>query len=747
MTEGAPSSGDGWFSGLLFGTSTETAPVCAVAPGHRGIDVLIEDDRIHVDVDALAEVSGLFLQVQGSGDMECPLDDFPGGGANLKQILGVLTRNEELVVTDENAIQLFEAAWLLECPCLYDEVVGSSYMRLLSSRRKVAVLELLLPFTQESRPSESTNPVPACGRVQELVTPNSVGGLTPEGFVRSFALETKMWQRTERASIELCSQLDSGDLILSPRLAFGSLRVSCEILRLYRRRQEESGFVSSALNPVSQMWKNLTDKPLVNSVAWDEHHFALFCMRKRLEAEPRQEGDENWDKDIQDLPGDLCESVPDTVLLAISDLLEYVSVDRALPNWTALLIRMLLLRGRSDEARHFFAEAFARSHHVQALSWRKDAVVPAAWLSDVAMHAEACRALLRILGRYVEMDAADLCDLIEDVLLAKFLNTPHCASVLLVSKVVNDIVGACFDAARKTADFSGERCPEHWEGQHVLWRLHDVGKRLFRAAFVAQRGFLPHTWPDPLDPLDQAPEFWDGGVGACEEVHTQEPPPCSLAPLIIQVAGRCLWDEGLLKIELLTPVMDTGRASPAGPILHYGRQAIMRHLWSEELYCAIPHLKFLWELACWPLCEDPGLIREAFEYLKGVQRDLHSVGGSWSLEAQEALFQMFGALDVARLSGQALLSPWVPAQVYAVLLLVQQQPAEQLHAELQQEVVSTTESLRSVNRNCAKLTNRLNIVEQRTVINKSQIADVTMAIEEYKHMKELHGLDRAAGAR
>jgi len=206
---------------------------------------------------------------------------------------------------------------------------------------------------------------------------------------------------------------------------------------------------------------------------------------------------------------------------------------------------------------------------------------------------------------------------------------------------------------------------------------------------------------------------------------------CSLEPLVIPVTGRCLWDEGLLEIELLHETTGEADGRPHELALHFARQVIMRHLWYRHSgrYCEIPRLKALWELACWPLCDHAGLIREALEYLKGASRELQAYGASWCPEYEEALFQMCTALDTSRLPGQALLSPWVPGQVQAVRHLVQQQPAEQFHAELQQEVITAMENLKSINAQCAKLSNRLNIVEQRTIINKSQIKDAISAIE------------------
>lgn len=780
-------------SSLFFGTQQTGPAAPEVKAGNRAIDVTVEGQTLRVDVDALADVSGLFLQVQSQEESECSLEDFPGGFAAFRQMVNVITSPKEqgtIPVTEGNVLQLFEAAWLLECPRIFDEIMASPYMRSLSSRRKVELLETLLPFTSASNPIE--------GFVQERSVNDDLVSI--DEFMRTFLLETKMWQRSERAAIELCSQLDANDFVLGPRLATGSLRVSCEILRLHQKRDEEAGFVSSALLPVTALWKNLTDKPLKAKVSWDAHLFALHCMRKRLvssqDSDPSgaQAMPVEHQEDAQakaDIPGDVCDSVEDSKLLSVAELVSYVDVQRAPPNWACLIVRALLLSGRTVQARWAFGETFPSGPKVQQLAWKKPTAVPVVWLSDVADHLEAARGLLRVLSSFRDMDANELCDIVEDVLLEQFLPLKHCAPVVLASELVNDIVGACFEAGLKAqlprkdgqvdalagniytnGDSSGSRvegdakdhavgerqtrCPSHWEGQHVLWRLHHVGIRLFKAAFVAQCGFLPHTWPDCLGEAEPAtsdgvqqeikqPVTPSTRLSSKEEMlRCQEEPACQLEPLVIKVSGECLWDEELLKLELLNPVMDLGRACPSEPILHFGRQVIMRHLWYgyRGIYCDIKKLAVLWELACWPLCEDATLIREALEYLKGTYRELHACGGSWSPEFEDIVFKMFAALDLSRLPGQALLSPWVPPQVQMVRLLVQQQPAEQFHAELQHEVASASESLKSINQQCSRLSNKLNIVEQRTVINKSQISDAIVVIEEHQRRRTEAALPR-----
>jgi len=747
-----------WFFG-----GTEPPPVdLLVAEGHQSVDVLIDGQAVQVDVDVLAESSGLFLQLQMTSTKDCPLEDFPGGVSVFRQIAEVLMSPDgtrRLSVTDENMLSFLEAAWLLECPRIFDKVMDSPFTQALSSRRKAELLEHLLPFTQASCPAaKAGSEHDDCTSMQVV----SGDGSSPDGhvdFMRIFLVETRLWHKTEQAALQLANQLDTGDFVLGPRLVTGSLRMCCELLRLHQARASETGFLASAFQPVSAMWKNLTDMPLRTQVAWDSHLFALVCIRKRLTTEASVDAavegmfaEDAEDAEARaDIPEELCASVEDDVLLGLGELAGYVQIQRASPNWMALLVRTLILNDRLSDAQAAFASSFARSKQVQELAWKgrpNRPLVPVAWLADVAEEPEASRVLLRVLARYREMDAEEFCDILENVLLARFMPiSAHCAPMIFASELVDGIVGACFDAARKartsagTAAVSDGRCPAHWAGQHVLQRLAGVGARLFTAAFVPQCGFLPHKWPDALSEAggsSTARDILDAAASSPSQPREVDK-LFSPEPLVIEVTGHCLWDEGLLSISLLQESMFAGRAAPPDRMLslHYGRQVVMRHLWygHNGTYCPIPRLEKLWELASWPLCEDAGLIREAFEYLKGASRELQASGGNWCPQHEEALFRMFGALDLCRLQAQALLSPWVPVQVHAVRLLVQQEPAELIHSDLQEEVANAKESLKSVNAQCMKLSNKLNIVEQRTVINKSQISDAIVSIEEHQRKK------------
>ena len=501
------------------------------------------------------------------------------------------------------------------------------------------------------------------------------------------------------------------------------------------------------------------DKPLRAKVSWDSHLFALRCMRRRLAAaappslasrsNAEMAGELKEDEQAHtDIPMELCETAQDSTLICFVELVGFVDVERLFPNWSALLIRTLLLldppgettsAGYPMQARKMFKATFAGSILVQRLAWHPPAPVPPAWLADVVAHPDASKALLRVLARYRVMEAEEFCDLVEHVLLSQFLSWGHCNDTILKSELVNELVGACLDAGRKSAALPGNvipalgerRCPSHWAGQHVLWRLEHLGRRLFDVAFVFQQGFLPHSWPDCLDGDCHAEP------GPVLRVVAAEDDVCCPQPQVVEVEGTCLWDEGLLTIPLLRPTMMEGRALTDKPILHYGRQVIMRHLWYKHsgTYCEVPKLKSLWDLACWSLCEDASLIRQALEYLKGTYRELCGPGGSWTADCEEAIFQMFLAIDLSVLPIQALQSPWVPVQVQTVRLFVQQQPADRFHEELQQEVARATEHLESISLQCSKLSERLNVVEQRTVMNKSQISEASVALEEHQRRK------------
>lgn len=256
---------------FFFGSAADGRNPPSIGDGHKTVEVIIDDEHLQVDVDVLAEVSGLFLQIQSTDAKDCPLREFPGGLERFRSIVGFLIDNDALTVVEDTVLDLLEATWLLECPSLLDGVMQSSFVTSLSSRRRVEILEHLLPYTAASSPADSEHAIESLdtstrdtlGNWDEhgVASPNDSEAMPPslacKQFLRLFHFETLMWQTTEKAALTLASQLDSGDFILGPRLATGSLRVCSELLRLRRLREEESGFVSTAIQPVSALWKNL----------------------------------------------------------------------------------------------------------------------------------------------------------------------------------------------------------------------------------------------------------------------------------------------------------------------------------------------------------------------------------------------------------------------------------------------------------------------------------------------------------
>ena len=117
---------------------TAAAPP-SIGDGHKTVEVIIDDEHLQVDVDVLAEVSGLFLQIQSTDAKDCPLREFPGGLERFRSIVGFLIDNDALTVVEDTVLDLLEATWLLECPSLLDGVMQSSFVTSLSSRRRVEI--------------------------------------------------------------------------------------------------------------------------------------------------------------------------------------------------------------------------------------------------------------------------------------------------------------------------------------------------------------------------------------------------------------------------------------------------------------------------------------------------------------------------------------------------------------------------------------------------------------------------------
>merc|ERR1719324_184525 len=126
------------------------------------------------------------------------------------------------------------------------------------------------------------------------------------------------------------------------------------------------------------------------------------------------------------------------------------------------------------------------------------------------------------------MEYADLCDLLEGVLLGVFADTEDGKSIVLSSQLVNDIVGFCFS----TYNSAGAAAAP------TVHRLHGVGIKLFNEAFIPQKGFLPQE------------SIQSGTTG---NIHLEI--PFSSDPIVLNVSGSCLWDKkGILDVSLLRAV-------------------------------------------------------------------------------------------------------------------------------------------------------------------------------------------------
>lgn len=874
--------------GWLYGptTTSEHEYLDFIPDEHRPVDVIVDETSVKVDVNIMAEVSGLFLQLKSTSAESCPLDNFPGGLETFEHIRRFFASRVfdsdaegrpnpyQFHVNERNLRNLFEAAWLLECPKLIEELLSSAYVTGLSSRHAADVLEHVLPFTS------------IYGYRGRTCQPDGPPMTIEEEMA---ILETKMIDITEKAAVVLASRLDLSDLVLGPRLSTGSLNISCELLRLQRERQEEMGFVSSSFESVSSVWKNWTDKPLRATIIWDPHLYALQSMRKCLlpfdgnihgqDPLPKAIEEEAEDeKAHQDISPSLCEAAPDATLHCFADLVDFVDVNRAPTNWQALLVRTLIVIGRIDDARATFASTFPTSQATVRLACKPvepggKPLVPVAWLGDVASHSEVACVLLKLLSGYQNADFGETCGIVDGVLLNNFMEHPENANIVLASSLVYDIVGACLAAGCKanllagrkrvflanhgTQMLAGEerenedgmvgsaravvngrepdcepvpdvqngpanaassgvvdenanvqnlnceerdptspagsesgswntsdipmvddlgpfsqldalssRCPSKWVSLRDLRRFRALGVRLFEASFVHQCGYVPHTWPRNLvtqvarsrsnsdedadsDPIQSEQSVLDASDDQDKYLEAEEIPPCRPEPTIVSMSGQCLWEEGLLKIDMLEPILRKAGGSKQDPTLHAGRVAIMRHLWcslgNNGEYLHAPRLTRIWNMARWPLCADGRLVREALEYLKGAVRQSRACGGDWQSNHEQEFFDMFRALDFSVLPRSALLSPWVPSQLSAVHLLVAKKPLPQILADSSQNAAQTAGNIRQMQEECALLENKLNIVEQRTLVNKCQINDSITAIR--NHMRPSDALPSAETGR
>merc|ERR1711972_41727 len=98
--------------------------------------------------------------------------------------------------------------------------------------------------------------------------------------------------------------------------------------------------------------------------------------------------------------------------------------------------------------------------------------------------------------------------------------------------------------------------------------------------------------------------------------------------------------------------------------------------------------------------------------------------------------QLFAALDLTRLPSQVLLSPWIPAQVHAVNVFVGLESMKKTLETLLGDSATNTAGLKTLDSHCIKLENKLNIVDQRTVVNGSQVSDAVAIVNAHCNAKK-----------
>jgi len=112
----------------------------------EGVTIRIEGQTMELDGQtayALREACGLFRHFYSMRMRDIAIDDFPGGMSVFRETFAIIINSEvdsHLRINDSNVLNLYEAAWLLECPQLLDKVTHSPYMQALSTDRRSALV-------------------------------------------------------------------------------------------------------------------------------------------------------------------------------------------------------------------------------------------------------------------------------------------------------------------------------------------------------------------------------------------------------------------------------------------------------------------------------------------------------------------------------------------------------------------------------------------------------------------------------
>eukprot|EP00435_Cladocopium_sp_Y103_P065126 s147_g27.t1 len=174
----------------------------------------------------------------------------------------------------------------------------------------------------------------------------------------------------------------------------------------------------------------------------------------------------------------------------------FVATEKEAKVLAAAMVQSVLLKAETDRARSLFEAVFVRSRKAQAMVVAGR--IPVDFLSSVKMHRVASVVLRRLLARYESLSRADLCHLLDNVLLEDFREEKHCHDLVLNNALVQesavDITVYCRVSTRsvaQTVQSDSESVLQGTSQDTDLLRLRKVGERLFAAVFVLHGGFLP----------------------------------------------------------------------------------------------------------------------------------------------------------------------------------------------------------------------------------------------------------------
>lgn len=721
------------------------------------------------------------------GNPDLVLSQFPGGANLMKNVLKYMEANaaEEraaaavagelgvpagVLKVDANAFRLaydsstvcdyLEAAAILRCSRLMRDTVLAPAAKELPSRRVLTLLERVMVLTVHEEAlgtdgsADAKTPTPKSNGAEEAVVSDSEDD-EPTSSAEVMQAFCQVIQR-------LCARLDAVDFKLTSALAAGTPWASLEVLRAHRVKLENLGRMNYALQSVTSTFSSFfyeeeKDKTTPKQ-EWKEHHFALHVYRKHIielslsSKDPRlkaiaeaameeqqesatwsdDEGDSSMQKDLidqdheNDVPEAICDGAEDAMLSGLAGFVQYCDPLQTPPVLAAAMVRSLLLVNEVTRARTLFEAVFVRSRKAQAMV--VSSAIPVDFLCAVKVHRVASVVLRRLLARYEELGRAELCHLLDRVLLEDFRAEKHCQDLVLNNELVQDITVYCRVSTRAVASQlsggsrlrpqinggasgseSGSATVQGTSGDADLLRLRKVGEKLFAAVFVLHNGFLP----------------------------LKEEPERRGEPLAWQ-AAECPWDSGDLDLPLLQHVPDSGDA------LHLSRRVLLRGLFRRQhagVENSVPTTVRLWALGRWPTCRDASLISEAFRFVTNCWRDLLEAKAKarWSdvqdpqraeqfLRDEETLFQMFSDLEFWRLQLAELLSPWVPPQLLACHVAAKCQRLDEQQKSLLEENRCNLEEINRLRQTVSQLHAKLEVVNSRSVQSMQKQQEVSESL-------------------